>query len=56
MATRRFSTVHAITQRDHRFFDWSGIPSTHIRPTFITDWLVYVLSVSVEFGDRPRPR
>ena len=31
--------------RDHwiaeRVFDWSGIPVTHIRPTFFAQWLTY---------------
>lgn len=31
--------------RDHwiteRVFDWSGVPSTHIRPTFFAEWLLY---------------
>ena len=22
-------------------FEWSGIPTTHIRPTFFADWLIY---------------
>ena len=33
--------------RDHfmteQLFDWSGIPSTHIRPTFFAEWLIYDL-------------
>ncbi|HVO03246.1 MAG TPA: NmrA family NAD(P)-binding protein [Candidatus Cybelea sp.] len=24
-----------------RVFDWSGVPTTHLRPTFFADWLVY---------------
>jgi NAD(P)H dehydrogenase (quinone) len=31
--------------RDHwigeRVFDWSGVPTTHIRPTFFAEWLTY---------------
>jgi NAD(P)H dehydrogenase (quinone) len=31
--------------RDHwiaeRVFDWSGVPVTHIRPTFFAQWLIY---------------
>ena len=31
--------------RDHwiteQMFDWSGVPSTHIRPTFFAEWLLY---------------
>ena len=33
--------------RDHfiseQLFDWSGIPTTHIRPTFFAEWLIYNL-------------
>lgn len=25
-----------------RVFDWSGVPVAHIRPTFFTDWLLYL--------------
>jgi NAD(P)H dehydrogenase (quinone) len=24
-----------------RVFDWSGVPTTHLRPIFFADWLVY---------------
>ena len=24
-----------------RVFDWSGVPTTHLRPTFFADWLIY---------------
>ena len=31
--------------RDHwiteQMFDWSGVPTTHIRPTFFAEWLLY---------------
>lgn len=43
ISARRESTSHAA--QDHwvseRVFDWSGVPTTHIRPTFFADWLVY---------------
>lgn len=43
ISARRESTSHAA--QDHwlaeRVFDWSGIPTTHLRPTFFADWLVY---------------
>ncbi|NLS19421.1 NmrA family NAD(P)-binding protein [Rhizobium sp. P40RR-XXII] len=43
ISARRESTSHAA--RDHwvseRVFDWSGVPTTHLRPTFFADWLVY---------------
>ncbi|HKP78969.1 MAG TPA: NmrA family NAD(P)-binding protein [Phenylobacterium sp.] len=43
ISARRDSTSHAA--QDHwiseRVFDWSGVATTHIRPTFFADWLVY---------------
>jgi NAD(P)H dehydrogenase (quinone) len=43
ISARREATSHAA--RDHwvseRVFDWSGIPSTHVRPTFFAEWLLY---------------
>jgi len=43
ISARRDADSHAA--QDHwiseQVFDWSGIPSTHIRPTFFADWLVY---------------
>jgi NAD(P)H dehydrogenase (quinone) len=43
ISARRESTSHAA--QDHwiseRVFDWSGVPATHLRPTFFADWLVY---------------
>ena len=42
-SARREAKSHAA--RDHfiteQLFDWSGIASTHIRPTFFADWLIY---------------
>ena len=42
-SARREAKSHAA--RDHwiteQLFDWSGIPSTHIRPTFFAEWLLY---------------
>lgn len=42
-SARRESTSHAA--QDHwvseRVFDWSGVATTHLRPTFFADWLVY---------------
>jgi len=29
---------HCITEQ---VFDWSGVPTTHIRPTFFAEWLLY---------------
>ncbi|MEN8512576.1 NmrA family transcriptional regulator [Burkholderia sp. MS455] len=43
ISARRESKSHAA--QDHwvseRVFDWSGVPTTHLRPTFFADWLVY---------------
>lgn len=43
ISARRESSSHAA--QDHwvseRVFDWSGVPTTHLRPTFFADWLVY---------------
>jgi uncharacterized protein YbjT (DUF2867 family) len=44
-SARREAKSHAA--RDHwvseRVFDWSGVPTTHIRPTFFAEWLLYPL-------------
>ncbi len=43
ISARRESKSHQA--RDHwiseRVFDWSGIPVTHLRPTFFAQWLTY---------------
>jgi NAD(P)H dehydrogenase (quinone) len=43
ISARRKSASHAA--QDHwiseRVFDWSGVATTHLRPTFFADWLVY---------------
>jgi NAD(P)H dehydrogenase (quinone) len=43
ISARRESKSHAA--QDHwvseRVFDWSGVPTTHLRPTFFAEWLVY---------------
>jgi len=43
ISARRESASHAA--QDHwvseRVFDWSGVATTHLRPTFFADWLVY---------------
>jgi uncharacterized protein YbjT (DUF2867 family) len=43
ISARRESASHAA--QDHwvseQVFDWSGVPTTHLRPTFFADWLVY---------------
>ncbi len=43
ISARRDSKSHAA--QDHwvaeRVFDWSGVPATHLRPTFFAEWLIY---------------
>ncbi|MFH0299364.1 NmrA family NAD(P)-binding protein [Bradyrhizobium sp. 31Argb] len=43
ISARREARSHAA--QDHwvaeRIFDWSGVATTHLRPTFFADWLVY---------------
>jgi uncharacterized protein YbjT (DUF2867 family) len=43
ISARRESASHAA--QDHwvseRVFDWSGVPTTHLRPTFFAEWLIY---------------
>ncbi len=43
ISARRESKSHLA--QDHwiseRVFDWSGVPTTHLRPTFFADWLAY---------------
>jgi NAD(P)H dehydrogenase (quinone) len=69
ISARRESASHAA--QDHwlseRIFDWSGVPTTHLRPTFFAEWLVYphfakeiwatkrIESPSQTVGMRPSP-
>jgi NAD(P)H dehydrogenase (quinone) len=43
ISARKDSKSHAA--QDHwvaeRVFDWSGIPTTHLRPTYFAEWLLY---------------
>lgn len=43
ISARREAASHAA--QDHwmaeRVFDWSGVATTHLRPTFFADWLIY---------------
>ena len=43
ISARRETKSHAA--QDHwvseQVFNWSGVPTTHLRPTFFADWLVY---------------
>src|SRR6202011_4970240 len=54
ISAREGSSSHAA--RDHwiaeRLFDWSGVPTVHIRPTFFAEWLLlpFVRSTIVEKG------
>jgi NAD(P)H dehydrogenase (quinone) len=54
ISAREDSQSHAA--RDHwiaeRLFDWSGVPTVHIRPTFFSEWLLFpfVRSTIVENG------
>jgi uncharacterized protein YbjT (DUF2867 family) len=49
ISARYQSKSHAA--RDHwiaeRVFDWSGIPVTHIRPTFFAQWLTYPFTLEL---------
>ena len=37
-ASSRGARNHWVAER---VFDWSGVPTTHIRPTFFSEWLLY---------------
>jgi NAD(P)H dehydrogenase (quinone) len=43
ISARRDSKSHAAQNHwvAERVFDWSGIPTTHLRPTFFAEWLIY---------------
>src|SRR6516165_953823 len=43
ISARRESKSHAAQNHwiSERVFDWSGVATTHLRPTFFADWLVY---------------
>jgi NAD(P)H dehydrogenase (quinone) len=49
ISARRDAKSHAA--QDHwvaeRVFDWSGIPTTHLRPTFFAEWLLYPRAANV---------
>src|SRR5260221_10293999 len=54
ISAREDSKSHAA--RDHwiaeRIFDWSGVPTVHLRPTFFSQWMLYpfVRKIIVENG------
>jgi len=43
ISARRESKSHAAQNHwiSEQVFDWSGVATTHLRPTFFADWLVY---------------
>lgn len=56
ISSRRDSASHAA--QDHwvaeRVFDWSGVNTTHVRPTFFAEWLLYIAPI-VGSGVVPQP-
>jgi NAD(P)H dehydrogenase (quinone) len=42
ISARRVAKSHAALNHwvSERIFDWSGIPTTHLRPTFFAEWLI----------------
>lgn len=56
ISSRRDSESHAA--QDHwvaeRVFDWSGVNTTHVRPTFFAEWLLYIAPI-VGSGVVPQP-
>ncbi|MBI2811248.1 MAG: NmrA family NAD(P)-binding protein [Candidatus Melainabacteria bacterium] len=56
ISSRRDSDSHAA--QDHwvaeRVFDWSGINTSHVRPTFFAEWLLYIAPI-VGSGVVPQP-
>ena len=54
ISARRDSKSHAA--QDHwvaeRVFDWSGVPTTHLRPTFFAEWLIYPRSAETISKDK----
>ncbi len=45
ISARRVAKSHAALNHwvAERIFDWSGIPTTHLKPTFFAEWLVYLV-------------
>jgi len=56
ISARENAKSHAA--QDHwlaeQVFNWSGVPTTHIRPTFFAEWLLY-LSPIIAQGKMPTP-
>ncbi len=46
---------HSHAARNHwiseRIFDWSGVPTVHLRPTFFAQWLLYPQTLSTIVAD-----
>lgn len=45
ISARRVAKSHAALNHwvAERIFDWSGIPTTHLKPTFFAEWLTYLV-------------
>ena len=62
ISARREAKSDAALQHwlSERVFDWSGVPVTHLRPTYFAEWLVYMRNmiregrISVPFGPAGR--
>lgn len=55
-SAREDSKSHAALEHwlSERVFDWSGIPTAHIRPTYFAEWLLY-LAPLIREGRMPVP-
>src|SRR6266404_6958095 len=44
ISARKDAKSHAATDHwlSERIFDWSGVPTVHIRPTYFAEWLLYL--------------
>jgi uncharacterized protein YbjT (DUF2867 family) len=49
ISARREAKSHAAQEHwvAERIFDWSGMPTTHLRPTFFAEWLTLMLDPDV---------
>ncbi|MDH8308045.1 hypothetical protein QIG59_27760, partial [Klebsiella pneumoniae] len=49
ISARRDANSHAAQEHwvAERIFDWSGTPTTHLRPTFFAEWLTIMLDPTV---------
>lgn len=48
ISARRVAKSHAALNHwvAERIFDWSGIPTAHLKPTFFAEWLVYLVDAA----------